>query len=131
VLFSAIYSSRGYSRDLLLKAAQGQVILVLSDLVIEEVRRNLAEHAPDTIEIFDFFLSLILFEVANPSRGEVHQAAQHIVLKDAPILAAAKMARADFLVTLDKKHLLGKPELVLIFGIPIVTPKDAMANLNH
>jgi predicted nucleic acid-binding protein len=48
------------------------------------------------------------------------------VLKDAPILAAAKQAQVDLLVTLDKKHLLGKPELVAYLGKKIVTPKEAV-----
>jgi predicted nucleic acid-binding protein len=55
--------------------------------------------------------------------------AKHVVLKDAPIIAAAKKARADFLVTLDKKHLLGKPELVAFANIPIVTPQEAVEKL--
>jgi predicted nucleic acid-binding protein len=47
-------------------------------------------------------------------------------LKDAPIVAAAKKAQADMLVTLDKKHLLGKPELAMYAGMKIVTPKEAI-----
>jgi predicted nucleic acid-binding protein len=53
------------------------------------------------------------------------------VLKDAPIIAAAKKGRTDYLVTLDKKHLLEKPELVKFAGIPIVTPKEAFEILTN
>jgi len=42
VLFSAAYSSRGRARELILRAARGELTLVVSDLVLEETRRNLA-----------------------------------------------------------------------------------------
>lgn len=64
-------------------------------------------------------------EVLRPTKNEVVAAAQQVALKDAPILAAAKKARVDLLVTLDKQHLLGKPELARYAGIEIVTPKRA------
>lgn len=128
-LFSAIYTSRGYARDLLLLATRGKIGLILSNLVVEEVHRNLAEQAPETIDVFLFFLSLIPFEISNPSREEVQRAAEHIVLIDAPILAAALRSQADMLVTLDKQHLLGNPELERTFGVQIVTPETAIANL--
>jgi len=130
VLFSAIYSSRGHARDLLLMATRGEVGLILSELVIEEVRRNLTDIAPESVEVFHFFLNLIPFEIANPSREEVQEAAGYTVLKDAPILAAARKSQADMLVTLDRKHLLDKPELENYFGMPIVTPKTAVVLRN-
>ncbi len=58
-------------------------------------------------------------------------AAKHAERKDAPIIAAAKKTKVDFLVTLDKKHLLDKPELAEYIGAEIVTPKQAMNKLKH
>ncbi len=43
MLFSAAYSARGHSRDLRVMAVRGEVILVASHLVLEELRRNRAE----------------------------------------------------------------------------------------
>ena len=56
-------------------------------------------------------------------------AARRVAAKDAPIVAAARKARVDMLVTLDKKHLLGRPELAQYVRADIVTPKEAMAHL--
>jgi hypothetical protein len=43
-------------------------------------------------------------------------------LKDAPIIAAAKTAKINMLVSLDKKHILGRADLEAHINAPIVTP---------
>ena len=48
---------------------------------------------------------------------------------DAPILAAARKAKVDALVTFDRKHLLSKPALAVYIKCPIVLPDDAMKML--
>lgn len=125
VLFSAAYSLHGHARDLILLAFREEVVLVVSQLVLEESRRNLEESAPQTVILFDFLVRAIPFEIIRPTKEEVLEASRFVVLKDAPILAAAKSAQADLLVTLDKKHLLDKPVLVRYLGTGIVTPERA------
>jgi predicted nucleic acid-binding protein len=129
VLFSAAYSSRGHSRDLLMMAAREEVILVISPLVVNETRRNLSESAPAIVHLFDLIIKTIPFEFVQPTKEEVLDAAKYAVLKDAPILAAARIAQIEMLVTLDKKHLLGKPELETYLGKRIVAPKEAVTYL--
>jgi predicted nucleic acid-binding protein len=129
VLFSAAYSARGHARDLIVMAAREEVILVISPLVLEETRRNLEESAPETLPLYDLLVQTIPFEIIQPTKEDVLEASQVVVLKDAPILAAAKTSRADLLVTLDRKHLLGKPILVKFIGLEIVTPKEACEKL--
>jgi predicted nucleic acid-binding protein len=131
VLYSAVYSAKGHSRDLLWMALQGEIILVASHLVLDEVRRNISENAPEVLDLLDYLIELLPLEIVNPSREEVLAAAQWITLKDAPIVAAAKRAQADILVTLDKKHLLGKPEIRQFAGMEIITPQDAFRFLRH
>lgn len=130
VLFSAAYSSRGHSRDLILMAIREETILVTSQLVLTETRRNLTEAAPDKLHYLEYALANIPWEFIRPTKGEVLSAAERVVLKDAPILAAARKAKVKMLVTLDRKHLLGKPELSTYLGAPIVTPKDAIIELH-
>jgi len=129
VLFSAAYSSKGHSRDLLLMAAREEITVVISQLVLDETRRNLAESTPQQTAYLDLIIAAIPFEYIRPTKREVLAAAEHVAMKDAPILAAARKARVDLLVTLDKKHLLGKPELTEISGVAIVTPKEAIEYL--
>ena len=129
VLFSAAYSSRGRARELILRAARGELTLVVSDLVLEETRRNLAENAPHSLPYLHRVIETVSFELIRPTKREVLEAAKIVVLKDAAILAAAKKAEVDFLVTLDRKHLLGKPELEQFAGAPIVSPKEALERI--
>jgi len=127
VLFSAAYSSRGHSRDLVIMAAREEFTAVISHIVVDEVRRNLIEIDPELAVYLDLVLEAIPFEFVRPSRQDVVGAAKHVALKDAPIVAAAKRRKVDLLVTLDKKHLLGKPALAKFVGAEIVTPKEAIA----
>jgi predicted nucleic acid-binding protein len=126
VFFSAAYSSKGHSRDLVLMAARGEVLLVVSNLVLEEVRRNLMQSAPQVLPVFDYLLEILPLDRINPIRKEVVDASKMVELKDAPIVAAAKKAQVDMLVTLDKKHLLDKPEIAEFAGLPVVTPQQAV-----
>lgn len=97
---------------------RGEIELVMSPTVLEETRRNLAESAPRAIPYLEFVLAHLAIEVVRPTK------------KDAPIAAAAKRAVVEMLVTLDKKHLLGRPDLARFIGADIVTPKEAMARLS-
>jgi len=129
VLFAAAYSSTGHARDLILMAVRREITLVVSQLVLDETRRNLAESAPERLIILDYITAGIPFEIVKPTKREVITAAKRVVLKDAPIVAAARKARVDHLVTFDKKHLLGKPELAEYVRAPIVTPQEAFERL--
>lgn len=129
VLFSAAYSHRGYSRELILLAIREEIIAVTSQIVIEETRRNLAEYAPDKILFLEYVFENTPFEYVEPTKREVLSAAKHIVMKDAPIAAATKKAKVDILVTLDKKHLLDKPGLDEFVRADIVRPSEAIAHI--
>ena len=126
VLFSAIYSSRGHSRDLLLMALRKELGLVTSPLVLEKTRRNLSEHAPRQLIFLDFVLGNLGFEEVRPTKREVLAATKVVVLKDAPIIAAAKRASVDLLVSLDKRHILSNPELAKYTNAEVLTPQAAV-----
>lgn len=90
--------------EVLQHALQGDFILVLSELVIEEARRHIQRLIPDMLEQFDAFLLASGYEeVTAPSAEEV---AAHADLirdpKDIPIALAAISAQVDCLVTQDK-----------------------------
>jgi putative PIN family toxin of toxin-antitoxin system len=132
VLFAAAYSAAGYARDLILLASEDKVALVVSQDVLEEVRRNLAESAPEKLEVFEIQLAAVAFEqVVTPSREAVLAAATYTFLKDAPIVAAAVQAQAEYLVTYDRKHLLDRPEVAEKSGLKIVTPQVVVSLLKN
>ncbi len=106
-------------------AARKELTAVISKLVINETRRNMIEKAPEKILFLETIIDNIPFEITRPTKREVFAAAKYAEFKDAPIIAAAKKTKVDFLVTLDKKHLLGRPELAKYISAEIVTPKEA------
>lgn len=131
VLFSAAYSIHGHAHNLILLAIQEEITLILSPLVLDETRRNLFENAPEKMAALDSVIENIPFEFVQPTKRDVLAATKHVALKDAPIVAAARKARVDLLVTLDKKHLLNRPQLAKYIRAAIVTPKEAVAYLSR
>jgi predicted nucleic acid-binding protein len=131
VLFAAAYSTRGHAHDLIQMGIRGQVTLVISRLVLEETRRNLAASAPEGLPPLERLLENLSLEIVQPSLDEVLAATNYTALKDAPILAAARTANVDILVTLDQKHLLGKPELEAYARAIIRTPGETYREITE
>jgi uncharacterized protein len=129
VLFSAANSNRGHSRDLMVMGANGEITIVLSDYVLEETRRNLSQLRQPPLDALDEILDSVNMEIVRVHKQAVQDAAKVIVLKDAPIIAAAKTAKVDMLVSLDKKHILNNPELENFIKASILTPAEAYQKL--
>lgn len=129
VLFSAANSLKGHSRDLMIMSANGEITLVFSNYVLQETIRNLSQLKQPPLEAFEEILSNATVEIVDASKQAVVDAGKLIVLKDAPIIAAAKLASVDLLVSLDKKHILNHPELESYIKAFIVTPAQAFQKL--
>ena len=125
VIFAASYSRTGSSRELLRQAIQGQVELVVSQHVLKETERNLAHKAPEALAALRTFLDTVPIQmVANPTPEELQQAATYIHIKDAPVVAAAAKAQADYLATWDRRHFIEDPGVAIKSGLRIVTPDE-------
>ncbi len=122
VLFSAANSSRGHSRDLLLMGASGEIKIIISNFVLQETIRNLSGLKKPPLEELDQIVQNANIELVDASKQSVLDAAKLIVLKDAPIIAAAKTAKVNMLVSLDKKYILGHTDLEAYINAPIMTP---------
>ncbi len=123
VLFSALYSSNGFARDLVFLAVDKQLAMVVSSDVLDEVERNLLAKIPERIDLWNRLLHMIAFEIAaDPSLEQVGLCEEYVARKDAPIVAAAILAEVDYLVTYDRKHLLEPEEVAARSGLLIVTP---------
>ena len=131
VLFATTYSLTGSARDLVQLALEGKVTLVVSPVVLGEVERNLSKKAPEKVEFYKILIEVIPFELASdPTKEELLEAATYTKLKDAPIVAAARKARVEYLVTYDRKHLIDPPEVAEKSGLMIVTP-DVVVRAIH
>lgn len=126
VLFAACYSASGASREIVRLAIQGGITLVISDVVQEEARRNLTAKAPKALPFLDQLLELIPFEFVEAEKQEVLNAQAYTELKDAPIVAAAVQAETDYLVSLDRVHLVEVPEVAEGSGLAIVLPSTLL-----
>src|SRR5690349_12595258 len=123
VLFSAIYSSTGFARELLQLSLDDQIKLIVSQDVLTEVEHNFEAKIPERINLWHRFLELLPLEiVADPSLEQVRLCEAYVAPKDAPIVAAAIIAKVDYLVTYDRKHLLAPKEVTVESGLTIVTP---------
>jgi predicted nucleic acid-binding protein len=132
VLYAAAFSATGPARRLLLKGLDGSVTLAISDLVLEETKRNLAQNAPLAFPYFTIIADLFAVSVSRPTKAETLRAAQIVHLKDAPIVAAAAKAKADYLATHDVKHLVAKAQVIAAaYGITVLTPADLLRILTN
>jgi predicted nucleic acid-binding protein len=128
VLFAASYSETGSSRDLLREAVRGKLQIVVSQHVLEEAERNLAQKAPEVVPALHELLTVVAAEVADkPTGAELAQAATYIALKDAPIVAAAVKAKVDYLATWDRRHFIDDPRVAEKSGLAIITPGELTA----
>jgi predicted nucleic acid-binding protein len=127
VLMAASISAAGAGRELVLRGLRGEVKLFISPLVIIESERNLQNKAPRALPVFDVFKQVLIASSVNPTRRTVVQVAKVVALKDAPIVAAAKRARATYLATYDRRHLLSQRQVIdTHFGITVVFPDEVL-----
>lgn len=121
VLFTAANSPTGGSAKLFtLKSIK----LAISLLVLAETERNIRKKL-HSYELDRFFKLVEKTHILDqkPDLGLVRQAKKVITEKDAVILAEAKQAKCDFLVTLDKKDFLKEEVAKFIKPTVVVTPK--------
>ena len=130
VLIAAAVSSTGSARDLINLALDGKADLFVSSIVLNESQRNIARKVPRAVSVFQLIRTSLQRRVFDPSDQLVASVAQTIALKDAPIVAAALTARADYLASYDRKHLLSQASQILAgYGLVITTPDQILAQL--
>ncbi len=106
-LIAGVVSPTGAAREVLRLAEARVIELVVSRQVLVEAERNLASKLPLVLE--DYHLLLRRLEpvvVEDPPRAAAQEAARVIHRNDAPILAAARIAAVDYLVTWNTRDFL-------------------------
>ncbi len=124
VLFSALNSKVGGSRQIIRLAKHGKVFVVTSQLVIEEVIRNLDKIDNLSYDDFYSFLAetpMIIREQITET--EIEPFLDLVVEKDAHVIAGAVLTDCDYLVTLDLKHLYNPEIKEKVKEVEIVTPR--------
>jgi predicted nucleic acid-binding protein len=132
VLYAAAFSHTGPARRLILKGLHGSVTLCISDLVLEETKRNLRKNAPLALPSFHILADLLSPQATRLTKAEVVRAAKIVHLKDAPIVAAAAKGKAEYLATHDVKHLLNHATAIAkAYGITVLPPAELLNALTN
>lgn len=104
-LIAGVVSTSGAAREVLRLGEAPVIHLVVSRQVLTEGDRNIATKLPTVLADYRMLLEhLGLQIVEDPSAQGVREAARVIHHKDAPILAAARQAGVDYLVTWNTRH---------------------------
>jgi putative PIN family toxin of toxin-antitoxin system len=123
VVLSGINSPRGGSAKVLKLARQGKITGVISEIILDEVLRHAAKFNFTGKKIADFCLKVFPEISSVPNEDIVKKYYKTVIDEgDAHILASCEQEKTDYLVTLDKKHLLvlrGKTK-----GFKILTPGE-------
>ncbi len=133
VVFSAVLSSRGVSRKLLLLAARGAIQVVISQQVVEETKRNLSKKYPEFLDLLPSLLTEAGIEVVeDATQYTVEEVIRYVPHPpDAAVLAAALEAQVDCFVTGDKEHFLSKPEIEDQAGLSILSPRGFLQRVKQ
>ncbi len=126
VLFAAVASPSGGSALILEGCRKGRFEGVVSRLVLLETERNVRKklHA-SALARFHRLLERVLFRVVpSPTSEEIRAVEALIHPKDAPILAAALVSGAAYLVTLDRKDFMTQKLRAAHLPLSLVTPKE-------
>jgi len=126
IWFSAAISIQGGSFLICRLAEAGLIQVFANNHVLEEAERNLLLKSPN--KLVDFF-SLIRntepkLNPASPSSTLIEKLTGLMPVKDMPVIAGALSAEADFLVSLDKKHILQPKLKNLDWPFRIVSTKE-------
>jgi putative PIN family toxin of toxin-antitoxin system len=123
-LIAGIASAKGAAREVLQLAETGLIEVIVSRQVIVEADRNIEDKLPEMLSEYREFIKLLApVLVDDPPRGQIKRFLTVINPDDAPILAAAVNAEADFLITWDRKHFIGK-NIHIHPDMKIVTPGE-------
>ena len=127
-LFAAAHSETGGARLILKLGEAGAVSLWIGPWVLQEAEAVLDRKSPRSKGYLALLLDRSGVQVgAEADAAALRQACTVIdYLPDAQVVAEALAVRADYLVSLDREHLVGNPR-ARDLPFPIGTPGDFLA----
>lgn len=125
VVLSGLASTDGGSGKILYAGGKNKLKLVATKLVIKEVIGHLDKLgiAPDKLtKLLDGNTINVINSPIPEAINKFTKAASDI--NDAHILAGAVLAKADILISLDKKHILSRNAVKILKPIQVLSPKQ-------
>ncbi len=131
VIIAAMFSPTGGSALLLQLVRSGEIIGIASQTVLSEILTEEKfikfKKAKEEIEKFIAKSGLLVREYITLEQIAIYK--DEIDSEDAHLIAGAKLTKCEFLVSLDKKHLL-RPEIQQKFlPLKIVSPKELLEKI--
>jgi len=125
-LFTAIWSATGGGRMILKLGEADAVQLWVSSHVLTELENVLRRKAAKALGNLTLVLNRSGVKIVPPPEPEFLELSKNILSyqPDAEILAAAWSAGCDYFVTLDRKHFLDDPQIVIAVPFLMGTPGD-------
>lgn len=130
VVIAGINSATGASQIILKLSKDGKIIASVSEIVLQEVMRNLKKKLPEKvlIQFLSYLAESNFKKVDFEKESEILKYQDITDAKDTHVIAAAFKSKADYLVTLDKKHLLKLERKN--FPFKIVTPGEFLKRVS-
>lgn len=128
VLVSASVSSKGASRKILDLGLERKLNLVTTYYAIKESRRNIEKKLPEALPRYERYLKEGRFKIQKNTSKKETVIYEELIddLGDVPIIAACVKYKVKFLITLDRKHLIGNQQLSVKTGLCILLPGEFM-----
>ena len=127
IYIAALASPLGPSGRLLTLGLKKKFKIITTKFLLLEVERNLQKKLPEALSYFYQDVTLIDFELITEIKQELIKRYDKVInyQPDALVVAAAFQSQANYLVTLDKKHLL-KEEVKQAINLPIKRPEELL-----
>lgn len=129
VIIAAMLSSTGGSAKLMQFVRLGEIAGVTSQTAIEEVEKHTVKIDKTLTEIRHFIQDNRIVVRKKISKTEEEPYQGLVEEEDIHIVAGAKLTKCDFLITLDKKHLLKDEVKKLVKPVKVVSPKEYLEKL--
>ena len=126
VIIAAILSSDGGSAKILSLASKGKILAIISQTVVLEVLEHKEKIGKTEDEINDFVLRSKIVVREEISYEEAKKYFESVEKDDAHLVAGAKLTKCDYLISLDKKHVLSLNDK--FSPLKIVDPKEFLSH---
>lgn len=129
VILAGLGSPKGGSGKLLKWVKQKKIIGLISEIILDEAIRHAKKINLTEKKVKNKILAIFKMVIPPPEKSDV-QIFKEIVIDygDAHLLASCQEEKVDFLVTLDKRHVLILKEKIKKFKI--VSPKTLIETLS-
>lgn len=125
ILMAALASKKGGSRKILKLSEEKRFLSIVSQTVVNETVGNIDKlRGVTTDNLWEIIKNSNIIVRRKITREEIEPFVGIVDEKDAHVLAGASLTNCDFLVILDKKHLLKDSVKSKIKRPRIVSPKE-------